>query len=88
MNSNDVIGQNNREEVIIIFTDEKTKKPHRRLCDIEKDMMNGSVVSSTECTGLTATIPEDESEVESYREIYDIPLSADPHRKKKRKNNE
>ncbi len=33
-----------------------------------------SVVSSCECTGLIAEIPLDETETESYKVIYDIPL--------------
>ncbi|MGI6717428.1 MAG: hypothetical protein ACOX3X_09670 [Eubacteriales bacterium] len=36
-----------------------------------------SVVSSTECTGLTQFIPETEHEVESFRHVYDIPLSTE-----------
>lgn len=34
-----------------------------------------TVASSTECTGLVPTPPIDMSEVDSYHEIYDIPLS-------------
>lgn len=36
-----------------------------------------SVASSTECTGLTQFIPETEHEAESFKNLYDIPLSAD-----------
>lgn len=36
-----------------------------------------SVVSYTECTGLTQFIPETEHEEESFKSIYDIPLSTD-----------
>ncbi len=36
-----------------------------------------TVVSSTECTGLTQFIPETEHEAESFKHLYDIPLSAE-----------
>ncbi|MCI9415385.1 MAG: hypothetical protein HFJ79_09470 [Clostridiales bacterium] len=35
------------------------------------------VASSMECTGLIPAAPATESEVESYSEIYDIPLAKD-----------
>lgn len=35
------------------------------------------VASFNECTGLTQFIPETEHEVESFRDMYDIPLSAE-----------
>ena len=34
-----------------------------------------SVASTTDCTGLIPAAPDSASEVESYGEIYDIPLS-------------
>ncbi|HHW46905.1 MAG TPA: hypothetical protein GXX17_08400 [Clostridiales bacterium] len=34
---------------------------------------NTSVVSATDCTGLMYAPPTSEYEVESYKEIYDIP---------------
>lgn len=33
-----------------------------------------NVVSSTECTGLMQRPPEDESEAESYSDIYAVPV--------------
>lgn len=36
-----------------------------------------TVMSSTECTGLIPASPASEAEVDSYTEIYDIPLSKD-----------
>lgn len=37
---------------------------------------NNGVVSATECTGLVQDINTDETETESYKEIYDIPLKV------------
>lgn len=34
-----------------------------------------SVASATECTGLMPFAPGDTSEIDSYEDIYDIPLS-------------
>lgn len=36
-----------------------------------------TVMSSTECTGLIPSAPTDEAQIDSYAEIYDIPLSKD-----------
>ena len=44
------------------------------------------VVSTTECTGLTPAMVLDEEEVDSYTEIYNIPLSDDPKGNKEDKN--
>lgn len=41
----------------------------------EYDALTG-VVSATECTGLMYRPAEDESEAESYNEIYTIPATA------------
>lgn len=35
-----------------------------------------AVVSSTECTGLEPTPPENQEETESFAELYDTPLST------------
>lgn len=43
-----------------------------------------SVASSMECTGLIPAAPANESEVKSYREIYDIPLADKSSQKKNR----
>ena len=45
--------------------------------DIGRELYDNTVhpVSGTECTGLEQTPPMTEQEVESYSEIYDIPLS-------------
>ncbi len=42
-----------------------------------------TVASATECTGLIPSSPETESQVDSYSEIYDIPL-ADSYKHGKR----
>ena len=34
-----------------------------------------SVASSTECTGLIPNIADSDAELDSYSDIYDIPLS-------------
>lgn len=46
--------------------------------ELYDDML--SVMSSTECTGLIPSAPADESELDSYSQIYDIPFSSDPGR--------
>lgn len=48
------------------------------------------VSSSTECTGLIPTAVTEDSEVHSYGEIYDIPLSKDEQKslKQEKKNPE
>ena len=41
----------------------------------EPDFLSGNnnVASATECTGLIQGLPEEESEVKNFQEIYDIP---------------
>ena len=38
-----------------------------------------SVASSTDCTGLIPSAPTAEHEVDSYNELYDVPLASDPN---------
>ena len=38
------------------------------------------VASSMDCTGLIPAAPESSEEVDSYSDIYDIPLADDPAR--------
>ena len=40
------------------------------------------VASATDCTGLIPTAPANPQEVESYEDLYDIPLSDLPPRRK------
>ncbi len=48
----------------------------------EIDFLN--TVSTTECTGLTPTIPEDITEAESYNDIYRVPVKkGNPNKKRK-----
>lgn len=35
-----------------------------------------NVASSTECTGLFQQAPYDENQIDSYNEIYDIPMQT------------
>lgn len=37
-----------------------------------------SVASSTECTGLTPTPVTEDAELDSYADIYDVPLTDSP----------
>jgi hypothetical protein len=34
---------------------------------------SNSVVSSSECTGMMQSFPENDDEIESYQDIYDVP---------------
>jgi len=51
--------------------------------DFEKYPAISDVVSSTECTGLTATPPQDEQELESYKELSSMqtPKRKNPENK-------
>lgn len=51
------------------------------------DMQNefNSVVSSTECTGLMPTPPQDYDEAEAYSEIYVVPKVENEREKELRK---
>lgn len=57
----------------------KKKLVYPQKLPFEDDTEVGSVVSSCECTGLTSTVPLDEDEAMSYRDIYNIPV--EPKRK-------
>jgi hypothetical protein len=48
----------------------KTKKLTEPDTNIDR-----SVVSSTECTGLTSTMPRDDAQASALEEIYDVPLT-------------
>ena len=47
--------------------------------------MPRSVASSTECTGLTATAPQNAGEAEAYNQIYNIHLKPQFNQRKKKK---
>ena len=52
--------------------------PHKKTPYIDSDdNWSQTVVSASECTGLIFNPTEDEYEVESYTDIYNIPLSID-----------
>ena len=67
-------------EAEVIYMSKKKKVPLTR-----RELYSGAV-SATECTGLTATVPETEAEAESYRDIANVPVTPDDgcvrHRKK------
>jgi hypothetical protein len=46
--------------------------------DDQEDDDMFSVASSTECTGLMYASPVDQTEVDSYQEIYDSTFAKDP----------
>lgn len=54
----------------------------KKIPPYEKDELYAGVVSANECTGLTATIPEDEAEAESYREMTGVPVQSEKTKKK------
>ena len=51
----------------------------------EKTQLYKGVVSATECTGLTAKVPENEAEADSYKDIYGIPVEPNVSMIKKKK---
>lgn len=53
---------------------DKKKIVYPEKLPFEDDDETGAVVSSTECTGLTSTVPIYENEAMSYRDIYNIPV--------------
>jgi hypothetical protein len=55
------------------------KKPY------ERTQLYKGVVSATECTGLTAKVPENEDEADSYKDIYGIPVEPNVSMIKKKK---
>ena len=52
------------------------KKKRKPVPTTKKELYSG-VASANECTGLTASVPLDESEAESYREIEDVPVTSE-----------
>ena len=53
-------------------TDKKNNKnPHLR--DI---FFRTSAASANDCTGITPTVPQTESEAESYFDVIDLPVTA------------
>ena len=50
-----------------------------------KNELYEGVASATECTGLTAKVPETESEADSYKDIYGIPVEPNVSMIKKKK---
>lgn len=54
------------------FPDGNIKSVKKQNEDIEFDKFEGSTASSMDCTGLIPTPPMTESELESYKELYDF----------------
>ncbi len=46
----------------------------KKIPPYEKTELYKGVASATECTGLTAKVPGTESEADSYKDIYNIPI--------------
>lgn len=61
--------------------DQNIPKPKKRPVNPEDGMElfdeSFAVASSTECTGMIPTPATTDQEIESYGEIYDVPLSKD-----------
>ncbi len=60
--------------------DNKNKKEQTTESFFEKDQV---VASMTDCTGLVQTPPDNQSEVESYTDIFGIPLSSEESGRRK-----
>ncbi len=57
------------------------KKYRKKFYNPDTDIEN-SVVSTTECTGLTYITPDDNNEADSYTEIYNVPVTPKKDDKK------
>ena len=66
------------KEVFSMKKNQKNKSEDLQDLDLEN-----SVISSTECTGLTYIPPENSEEADSYTEIYKVPVTAKKKNKKK-----
>lgn len=59
----------------------KSKKQQTRPSDADDEMAlydeMMEVAAATECTGLMPTPPTKQSEVDSYENIFDVPLAKD-----------
>ena len=72
---------------MIVNKRKKEAEPQSKLRDelTEKAFFNTPCASVNECTGITPTVPADESEARSYKDIYDIPVTARGENKKGKK---
>lgn len=72
--------QSNREKgVVTVSVVENSKKhpPQKSAADYARDVfLTNPIASATDATGITPTLPQDESEAESYCSIADIPVTA------------
>ena len=61
---------------------------NKKKVPLTKDELYSGVVSANECTGLTAEIPRNEAEADSYRQLVDVPVTSEKTlRKKSRRDN-
>ena len=68
--------------------DQNSSLPYDAQDDRELFEDTFSVASAGECTGLIPAAPAYSAEVDSYSEIYDIPLSRTPNRGKNQQRKE
>ena len=52
----------------------KQKNKAKKLTEPDTNI-DRSVVSATECTGLTSTMPRDDAQATALEDIYDVPLT-------------
>lgn len=57
---------------------DRFSKPYHMHEDDDSPGSQFYVASSTDCTGLIPSAPVTENEVDSYNELYDVPLAKDP----------
>ena len=65
----------------------KTKLPYNPEANEELFDQMFEVASSTECTGLFPTPPMTDEEINSYSNIYDVPLTKNIEAKNKEQQN-
>jgi hypothetical protein len=68
----------------------KNKRKEEAVKDValldETFLGTDAVASGTECTGLIPNTPEDEAQMESYQELYEVPTKVKgPKQDKKQK---
>jgi hypothetical protein len=64
----------------------KRARARLRLKEPDTDI-NKSVVSTTDCTGLTTTMPRDDAQAKALEDMYNVPLTPqnDPTEKEQKK---
>ena len=59
-------------------------KKQKKIKPYEKTDLYSGAASANECTGLTATVPIDDAEAESYRELSGVRVTSEKTLKKKK----